>query len=123
MTEFELALEMNHLARISDFMIIFKNECHSEYHGLYYANHKLAVIYLLEEDGTRISDYQLIKTAIHELTHHVLYHYSKWESNGKNEHDLAFKELFSAMLKKYYNYDIPQGVLDLLKEEEMYEER
>lgn len=113
MNDFELTLDMCVLGGVSDFLVLFKNECHPEYNGLYYLNNKVAVIYLLDENGNQISDYQIIKTAIHELTHHLLN-----QEEISLAHDKEFKVLFNKLLKTYYRNKIPQEVKDILTEQE-----
>lgn len=114
MTDLDLTLDMCVLGGVSDFLVLFKNECHPEYNGLYYLNNKVAVIYILDEEGNRISDNQIIKTAIHELTHHILN-----QDDVALAHDKDFKKLFNKLLKCYYRNNIPEEVLEILTPQEM----
>lgn len=121
MTDLNLTYDMCMLGNIADFLILYKNEYSENYNGVYYINHKVAVIYLLDDEGHQISNWQLKKTAIHELTHHILYHHT--EDYDGVEHGYDFKKLFNKLLNDYYKDNIPQGVLNLIKEEEKLEKR
>lgn len=121
MTELGLTVKMRILGSVDDFLVILKDECHKEYNGVYYVDNRVAVVYTIDDEGRDLPLYKLEKTAIHELTHHILYHHSKWKDSGE-PHDYAFRELFNALLNKYYRNNIPVEVLEILKEEEKYEE-
>lgn len=118
MTRLELMTRMMDITDAVDFLIIFSNECHPDNWGEYYPNHKVIVIFTLDEEGNKLSDREIIKTSCHEMAHHLQFHHLEDYEVVKNEdHDEVFKKVFAKLLHKYYNGNIPKRTLEEIKEE------
>lgn len=106
------------LSGYDDFKLEVLEEYREEEYGNYYQGRKRIEIYALDENGKSYDKDELIKTGIHELTHHILINHSDYSSN--DYHDDTFKKLFAKLLKKYYNNNIPKNLIKEIKEEGLY---
>jgi predicted SprT family Zn-dependent metalloprotease len=116
MTPEELKSILTSVSGLDDFTIEFKDEENDVYAYYYLASSRIE-FYVLE-NGKRFSDDELIKTGLHELTHHMLV---KHFNSGLNDpHGLAFKKLFALFLNKYYNNQVPAKIIKQIKREGLY---
>jgi hypothetical protein len=118
MTEKELMTKLFIATGATDFLVIFKREFSSKDWGEYFKQNKVAVLYVLDEDGNMYEDETLIRVACHEVAHHMQYHYTEGyvPKKGK-EHDKVFKLQFAKILNSYYNGRVPQSTIDFIREE------
>jgi hypothetical protein len=117
-TEKELMTKLYMATGATDFLIIFKREFSSKDWGEYFKRNKVAVLYVLDENGQEYDDETLIRVGCHEVAHHMQYHYTDdYTPKRGKEHDKVFKEQFAKILNSYYNGRVPQSTLDFIKGE------
>jgi predicted SprT family Zn-dependent metalloprotease len=117
MTAIELKSILTSVSGLDDFTVEFNEIENKDVYAYYYLATCRIELFVLEDDDY-LSDDELIKTGLHELTHHMLV---KHFNSGLNDpHGKSFKKLFAIYLNKYYNNQVPSKIIKQIKEEGLY---
>lgn len=101
MEQLELQAILEQLCGLSDFVVVFADSCDSKLWAEYLPDHKILLIYNLDEEGNRYPDERLILEGIHELAHHIQHYHVDYVI--EHYHDSVFYEVFEILLNKRYN--------------------
>lgn len=117
MTEDKLRRKFVSLTGLNDFVVIFKKEFNEDKWGEYLIDHKVILLYVLDEEGNEYEDDILEVEGIHELAHHIQYHHTEgFAPTKRTEHGSVFRKTFTRLLKIYYNGVVPSDIKGSLKE-------
>lgn len=118
MTERALKDVLVSLSGFDDFTVRIVYSSNKQVYAYYYVDKKIIEIYAFDEDK-QLSDEELIKSGLHELTHHVLINH--YDLRDEEEyHNIVFKKLFAIYLKVYYNGQVPENTIRELRREGLY---
>jgi predicted SprT family Zn-dependent metalloprotease len=116
MTEVDVQRELIKLSGLSDFLVLFKKEYNPHNWGAYYIQNHVIVIYILNKRRNTYADRIIMRTAIHELAHHIQYfHTEGYYAVDDNKHDKTFCKIFNDLLNTYFDKKIPKYVMNYIK--------